>query len=141
MKTLSISALLLSTIGAISFSGPADLANAKHVRWLATHGKIQAEEIKSVTDALDYKMSEVDDAGDETYVNKIMAELAGARASVQAQADIYKKLLDSTGDMLDDAGNLHGVPGADLQTARVMNGATDHQRQQGDGSVTRQTAA
>lgn len=110
MKTQAPHALLLSTIAAISFSTPADLANAQHVKWLATHGQIPADEITKVIAALENKMSEVSDSGDDTYVDQTYAELAAARTGAQAQLDMYRTLLDS--DKIDAAGNLHNAPTA-----------------------------
>ncbi len=95
MKTEVAHTLLLSTINSISFSGPEDLENARHVKWFTTRGKIPADEINKVISAIDQKLWEVSDSGNNTYVAPICSELATARAGAQEQLRMYQTLLNS----------------------------------------------
>lgn len=124
-KAMPSHKLLQATIASISFSTPADLENAKHVNWLATGGKIPFEDVRSVIADIDKKLSEVSDNGGDTYVDRIYAELASARAGAQAQLDVYKQMLEDT----------RSVVTAELANAALQHvGAGRTKRTNGAGS-------
>ncbi|PIR85822.1 hypothetical protein COU14_02370 [Candidatus Kaiserbacteria bacterium CG10_big_fil_rev_8_21_14_0_10_44_10] len=157
---LPFHAVFAQRIAGIDIMNPSSVPLAKRIAEDATI-KVPADKILSISESLLNKMIDVQASDTSAYVGQVMPFLEQADIAIKAQIASYRKHgelsddIDNQLNMLDDAGNLHGVPdstraegidpafvqGADLQTARTMNGATDHQRQQGDGSVTRQPAA
>lgn len=123
-QTRPLHLLLIATVASISYSGQEDVRNAEHARWLATHGKIPPEHLGEAIGAIDKKLAEVADAGADTNVGRIHAELQGARAGVTSQLDHYKKMLVQVGQrsFFDDEPRVAGRDVVAGRAARKTNG-------------------